>query len=158
MFVCAFVCFSLLRIWNLACFVKIHKAVPFQPIFFHRVEDKENMLGLCIWGKLTLGCWLRYCRRNAVSIPFHSSIENADGSKNIKEESMTKQGWNERINCPFLLSGKMTLQFIVASNLLTKYREIIRQFKQELAYSLFIQELETSLECGRSLLKNLPAK
>ena len=44
---------------------------------------------------------------------------------------MTKQGWNERINCPFLLTGKMTLQFIFASNLLTKYREIIRQFKQE---------------------------
>ena len=96
--------------------------------------------------------------RNAVSIPFHSSIEDADGSKNIKEESMTKQEWNERINCPFLLTGKMTLQFIVASNLLTKYREIIRQFKQELAYSLFIQELETSLECGRLLLKSLPAK
>lgn len=38
---------------------------------------------------------------------------------------MTKQG------CPFLLTGKMTLQFIFASNLLTKYREIIRQFKQE---------------------------
>lgn len=52
----------------------------------------------------------------------------------------------------------MTLQFIVASNLLTKYREIIRQFKQELAYSLFIQELETSLECGREMLKSLPAK
>ena len=89
------------------------------------------MLGLWIWGKLTLGCWLRSCRRNTVSIPFHSSIEDADGSKNIREESMTKQGWNEQINYPFLLTGKMTLQFIVASNLLTKNREIIRQFKQE---------------------------
>lgn len=31
----------------------------------------------------------RSCRRNAVSIPFHSSIEDADDSENIKEESMT---------------------------------------------------------------------